>query len=221
MSGISIYDDAIIKKFKKWFPNEENLKILKPSEVSRLWQMKADQNNDKPLTLPMIAISRDPSVTIDIAGRRNLSCDGVNLEGSPLTTLQLNAIPIDISYQVDIYTENYEDGDTYIRQIIYNIVNHPRMTVLIPYNDSNIKHICYLWLESEITDNSDIAEKRFPDQFTRWTIRLSVHDAFLFSVPVQTNGRIIGAELEVKDRKPGDDIITVEYDWETNFKEEE
>ncbi len=210
--AISMYDDAIIKKFRKWFPNEDKLKILKPNEVSRLWQIKANENNDKPLTLPLIAISRDPSVSIDIPGRRNLSCSGVNLDGSEMATLQLNAIPINISYQVDIYTDTYENGDTYLREVIFNIVNHPKMKVLIPYNGTNIKHVAYLWLESDITDNSDIPEKKFPDQFTRWTIKLSVHDAFFFSIPEKTNAHLIGAQLEVKDIQPGDDVIETVVD---------
>ena len=212
--AISMYDEAIIKKFKKWFPNENNLKILKPNEVSRLWQIKANENNDKPLTLPLIAISRDPSVSIDIPGRRNLSCSGVNLDGSEMATLQLNAIPINISYQVDIYTDSYENGDTYLREVIFNIVNHPKMKVLIPYNGTNIKHVAYLWLESDITDNSDIPEKKFPDQFTRWTIRVSVHDAFLFGVPLKPNAKIIGVELDVKENNPKNDTIEVLYNAE-------
>ena len=142
--GVSLYDEAILKKVKKWFPNEEKLKILKPNESNRLFRLKADENNDKPLTLPLISISRDPSINISIQGRRNLSCDGVKLDGSPMTTLSLDAIPMDITYQLDIYTQRYEEADVYIRELIINIINHPKMTVLIPYNGAQIKHICYL-----------------------------------------------------------------------------
>ena len=211
--GIKLYDDAIIKKIQKWIPEEQKLKILKPDQANRLFNLKADENNDEPLTLPMIAVSRDPSVGIDIPGRRNLSCDGVKLDGSKDCTIQLDAIPINISYQIDVYTQKYYEGDDYIRSLIFNIINHPRMKVLIPYNNINIKHVCYLWLQSQVTDNSDIAEKLFADEFTRWTIRVDVHDAFIFGAPVVNNAKIVGVELEVKDRQPGDDIITVEYDY--------
>ena len=85
------------------------------------------------------------------------------------------------------------------------------MKVLIPYNDVQIKHVANLWIDGDITDNSDIPEKKFPDQFTRWTIRVAVHDAFLFSVPVAMNSRLIGAELQIKDKQPGDDIVEVVY----------
>ena len=219
--GVKLYDDAIIKKIQKWCPNEQNLKILKPNQTNRLFSIKADENNDKTLTLPMIAVSRDPSIGIDILGRRSLSCDGLKLDASREATIQLDAIPINITYQIDVYTQKFEEGDDFIRSLVYNIVNHPKMKILIPYNDVNIKHVCYLWLEPEITDNSDIPEKLFADEFTRWTIRVAIHDAFLFGTPVVRNARLIGVELEVKDKKPGDDIITVEYDSESDEDDDE
>ena len=208
--GIKIYDDAIVKKFRKWWP-DQNLRVLKPNETSRLWGIQANEKNDEPLTLPLLSISRDPSIGLDIPGRRSLSCDGVTLDGSPDQTLQLNAIPINITYQIDIYTQKYEDGDTILRALVMNIVNHPKMKVLIPYNDVQIKHVANLWIEGDLTDNSDIPEKKFADQFTRWTIRVAVHDAFLFSVPVVNNAKLIGAELQIKDKQPGDDIVEVVY----------
>ena len=208
--GIKIYDDAIVKKFKKWWP-DKNLRILKPNETNRLWGILANENNDEPLTLPLLSISRDPSIGLDIAGRRSLSCDGIKLDGSESETLQLNAIPISITYQIDIYTQKYEDGDTILRALVLNLVNHPKMKVLIPYNDVQIKHVANLWIDGDLTDNSDIPEKKFPDQFTRWTIRVAVHDAFLFSVPVAMNSRLIGAERQIKDKQPGDDIVEVVY----------
>lgn len=211
--SVALYDEALLRKFKSWFPDQQDMHILKPNESKRLFELLVDKGKDKPIVFPVIAISRDPSIGLDITGRRALSCSGVELDGSEDVTLVLNAIPMNISYQIDIYTKKYEDGDTYIRQLLFNLVNYPKMTVLIPYNNVNVKHVANLWVESEITDNSDIAEKMFADQFTRWTIRVSVHDAFFFSVPVQQNYHIIGAELEVKDYPQGDDTLEVVYDW--------
>lgn len=215
--GIKLYDDAVLEKIKKWFPAESKLKILKPNESKRLFELKADENSDKTLTLPLISIARDPSIGLDIPGRRNLSCDGIKLDASEATTLQLNAIPINVTYQFDIYTKRYEEGDDILRGLVFNMLNHPKMIITIPYNDVQIQHICYLAMEPEITDNSDIAEKLFADEFTRWTIRAKVNDAYLFSVPATTNTHLIGVELEVKDKQPGDDIITVEYDSENKI----
>ena len=76
-------------------------------------------------------------------------------------------------------------------------------------------------MESDITDNSDIPEKKFPDQFTRWTIKLSIHDAFFFSIPEKKNAQLVGVQLEVKDVQPGDDIITTEYDSTSEENDDE
>ena len=56
--AIRFYDDALTDKIKKWV-KDPNMKILKPSESTRLFQLRADHSNDEPLTLPLIAISRD------------------------------------------------------------------------------------------------------------------------------------------------------------------
>jgi hypothetical protein len=62
-----------------------------------------------------------------------------------------------------------------------------------------------------LTDNSDISEKLFADQFTRWTLQIEIQDAFLFSVPVSQNWSIDASEL---------DIITTKSDGKTVLQEE-
>lgn len=203
--GIKLYDEAIIRKINTWI-HDPNLKVLKPNESNRLFSIKADENKDKPLTLPLISVSRDPSIGLDITGRRALSCDGTKMvsDENEDVTYTLDAVPINISYQIDIYTKKYEEGDDYIRAFILNLINYPRMLVEIPYNGLHIQHTCYLKLQNEITDNSDIAEKLYADELTRWTIRVTVNDAFLFGVPKKVNARIKGVELEV-DSKGAED----------------
>lgn len=187
--------------------------VLKPNEVSRLWEVRADQKNDQPLTLPLIAVSRDPSVSIKVSTKRNLSFDGLKLDGTKMKTLQLNAIPINIAYQIDIYTQKYEEGDEYLRNFIFNLVNHPKMTVTLPYNDTNIEHSCNLLLDQTATDNSDVSEKLFPDEFTRWTLRVTVEGAYLFSIPVQDNAKIVGAALDLVDPEiPHEDYEEIELE---------
>jgi len=77
--SIRFYDEAVVNKIKKWIA-DPNMVILKPNEVNRLFQITADQNNDKPLTLPLIAISRDTNINLSIPTKRSLSCDGKKVE---------------------------------------------------------------------------------------------------------------------------------------------
>ena len=182
--GIRFYDEAIVNKIQKWI-KDPKMVVLKPNEVSRLFQIKADQNNDKPLTLPLVSIARDPNVVLKTPVKTKLSSDGYKSIYTKDGVLLLNAIPIDISYQLDIYTKKYEEGDEYIRNFIFNFINHPKMVITIPYNNSNLEHVCNIRLDGSVTDNSDISEHLFSDQFTRWTLKINIDDAFLFSAPIK------------------------------------
>lgn len=187
--AVRYYDEALYNKIQKWV-KDPNMRILKPDEVSRLFRITADLNKDKPITLPLIAISRDTSINVDITSKRSLSASGLKVGGDETKTIQLNAIPITVMYQIDIYTKRYEEGDEYLRNFIFNLVNYPKLTITIPYNDSNIEQVAHIRLQPTVTDNSDIPERLFPGQFTRWTLQLELQDAYLFSVPFNKNWSI-------------------------------
>ena len=206
--SIVYYDEAITNKFRKWLPTLQN-QILKPSETTRLFQMRADQLNDSAPTLPLIAISRDPSVRVQVVGRNPMTFSGTPLSSNEKVTIQLDAIPINLTYQVDIYTKKSLEADELVRGIMFNAINHPKMIVEIPYNGTNLQHKCNLLLQEEIVDNSDIPERLFSDQFTRWTLRFDVMDAFIWSVPVKENYKIGKIELAISE--PDNEIISTEY----------
>lgn len=186
--GIKLYDEALAEKIKSWVV--QDVMILKPNEVSRLWEIQADTKDDKPLTLPLIAISRDPNLNVDIPNKRSLSCDGARIGNTEDKIIKLDAIPITVNYQIDIYTQDYDEGDEYLREFIFKLTDKPKMIIQIPYNGANIEHVCYLRLNSNVVDNSDVPEKKFPDQFTRWSLQIHVDDAYLFSIPLKSVGEI-------------------------------
>lgn len=219
--SVRFYDDAIVEKIKRWV-TDENLRILKPNETTRLFQTIIDDNNDQPIKLPVIAISREPQINVDITTKRPLSFNGVRVskfEGEVIPedqkSMHLDAIPIGINYQIDIYTRHYEEADEYIRNFVFNIINHPKMKVTIPYNGADLEHICYLRLASQISDNSDIPERLFSDEFVRWTLNVRVDDAYMFSVPVKDDAKIIDIGLYVvskENKKESEEIVYSEID---------
>lgn len=194
--SIRFYDEAVIEKLQKWI-SDPDMVILKPNQVSRLFQIRADQKNDKPLTLPLIALSRDPNINILMSKRRSLSSDGKKIEYNEDKTKQLDAIPIEISYQLDIYTKRFVEGDEYLRNFIFNLINNPKLKIEIPYNNSSEEHICYIELNPTVSDNSDIPEKLFTDEFTRWTLNFKINDAYLFSIPILNNVKIKDTFIEI------------------------
>lgn len=204
--AVRFYDEALCNKLESWIVDKK-LTILKPEETSRLFRQIADQTGDKPIALPLIAISREPDIKLDYTNKKPMSFDGMMLESRVYgeedekgvmqvtggKTVQLDAIPIELSYQLDIYTRKFSEGDDYVRNFLFNLINYPKLKIEIPYNNKEsgldyvLHHVANVRVSETVTDNSDIKEKLYFDQFTRWTIKLTIDDAYLFSVPIRDN----------------------------------
>ena len=197
--SVRLYDDAIVNKIKGWI-KDDKLKVLSPQDSTRLFQMRANQTNDEPLTLPLIAISRSNEIEITNNSKRMLTYDGLMLRANKDKSLQIDAIPMTLNYQIDIYTRYMNEADEYMRNFVFSIINHPKVKVQLPYNNIDFEHWSYMRILSTIEDNSDIPQKLFPDQFTRWTIRFTVDDAYLFSLPYKDNVKIEGYEMQIVEK---------------------
>ena len=178
-----LYDDALLEKLRNWTQNT-SITVVGPDETRRLFEVIADKNNDKPISLPLIALTRSRGYEVlDYGlGKQPMSFDGLTLNANYDQASQLNSIPIRLSYQLDVYTRYYEEADEYIRNLVFNIINFPKLIVNIPYNNENYKHSANIILNSEIEDNSDIPEQLVSGQFTRMTLRFDVDDARLWDV---------------------------------------
>ena len=58
-----------------------------------------------------------------------------------------------------MYTRYLYEADAYIRDLVFNLINHPVVNVTIPYKSINKVHSAKITLASDITDNSDIPER--------------------------------------------------------------
>lgn len=200
--AVRFYDEALYKKINKWI-KDPNMVILKPDESSRLFSIKADQNNDKPLTLPMIALSRESDIELDHPHKKSMTFDGRTLKSSEDYSIVINAIPISLRYQLDIYTRYSDEGDEYLRNFIFNFINMPSLEIELPYNDIWLHHRSSVNVLSPVTDTSDIPQRLFNDQFTRWTINLQIKDAYLFSLPKKDNVELVidGIQMDSETEK--------------------
>ena len=198
--AIRYYDEALVEKVKRWV-RDPKLKILTPQDSTRLFQMKAEELDDKPLSLPMIALSREPSIEILSTKKKAMSYDGAHVQMDKGHSALLNAIPIQLNYQLDIYTRYFAEADEYMRNFIFNFINYPKLNITIPYNDANIEHSSTVLVESTVSDSSDIPERLISGQFTRLTLRLYIDDAYLFSVPFMDNWDTEMGRVEVIDKE--------------------
>lgn len=205
------YDDLIVGKLQHWLPEASNLRVLKPDETKRLFELTADDTNDNPFKLPLVAVSRNNDIELLLNIKNPKSFDGLTLNAGqqsadlsklspqdykeavkhiPDGVLKLNVIPIKLQYQLDIYTKTEEECDEYVRNFLFKLINNPAVKIQIPYNNSNIEHIANIRVLNTVSDTSAISERIFNGQFTRYTIQLELQDAFLFSIPYKKNWKL-------------------------------
>ena len=187
----SIYDKALLEKLKNWI-KDPNLTITGPDETRRLFEYIADKSDDGKIKLPLITLRRAPSMRILSTNKKPLAFDGWRKNNNSIKGDQLNAIPIQLNYQIDIYTRYFEEAEEYVRNFIFNIINYPKLDIEIPYNNSRIIHSSNIRLDEEVNDNSDIPERLVPGQFTRKTIGIYIDDAYLFDYKTKDTIKIDG-----------------------------
>ncbi len=178
--SVTLYDLAIKEKIKSW-TMDDKLIILGVDQTKELFEYNATINNDKPLQLPLISITRGRDITITQTAKRQMSYAGKIFNSDGNISDHLNAIPISILYQINIYTRYLTEADEYVRNFVFNIINHPQITVKIPYNGCPLSYSSFITIEDTISDNSDIPERLISGQFTRMTLNIRLNDAYLFS----------------------------------------
>lgn len=189
-----LYDRALVEKFKKWTSSSKT-QIYGPSETRRLYEIIADETTDS-VKLPLIAISRDAGYEIinDGRTRRPLSYDGIDRSYDEQTNSMIivNAIPISLVYQIDVYARKMEEADILMRNLVFNIVNYPAMKISVP--DADMEHTARIQLGSTtINDNSNISERFIEGNLTVLSATISIDDAYLWDVRQHRN-----AEVEIR-----------------------
>ena len=192
--AVRFYDEALVAKLKKW-TQDTDVTLLGVNETKRRFEVLSDKNNDQPIKLPLITLSRNGGYTILSKNKKPLSYDGNTFVRSNEKSALLNGIPISIQYQIDIYTRYLEEADEYARNIVFNIVNYPKLNIEIPYEDLGLTHDANIMLSSDVDDNSDIPERLIPGQFTRLTIGIVIDDAYLFDVHIKKNLSIVEGQV--------------------------
>ena len=200
-----LYDNAVIKKFNRWTENT-NVHVYGPNETRQMFQLIADTTSDKPISLPLISIVRPGGYEIINTNKRPLTYDGrTEIYNDGSSALQLNAIPIQLEYQVNVYARKYEEADAYMREIVFNLINYPKIQITIPYQQANVIHNSSIEISSTVEDTSDISERLVPDMFTRLTLSFSLVDAYLWDARIKST-----LSLE-----PGLSIVSSENDTVT------
>lgn len=204
--GVRFYDEALLAKLHRWCGGQ-HLTLIGVDESRRFFELLSDTKNDSPIQLPLIVLSRPGGYVIDNKNQRPLAHNGSTYNATLKRSTKLNAIPISIKYQLDIYTRYLAEADEYARNFVFNIINYPKLTIDIPYESQGIVHDSNIRLASDVDDNSDIPERLISGQFTRLTISLIIDDAYLFDVRIRDNISI--TEISLIDGQNNSKIDTL------------
>lgn len=189
--SVYLYDEAFIDKLRNW-TKDTQIQVFSPDDTKRLYEVIADKNNDKPIELPIICLRRQTNLNITNQGKRPLTFDGMTLAQSQEVAIKLNAIPMTINYQLDIYTRYMKEADEFLRNLTFNIINYPKLTIKIPYNGFDVYHNGFIRMSEEVNNTSDIPERLVNGQFTRYTFNIMIDDAYLWNIKEKGNLSITG-----------------------------
>lgn len=182
--SVTLYDKALVQKLNKW-TDSTDVHVYGPDDTKRLFEVHAEESNDGPIKLPIICVRGLGDLDLINPNRRMMAVHGLTLIQGVNKSVTLPAMPLKIGYQLDIYARYKEEADEFIRNIVFNIVNYPKLSVTIPYNGLGFEHNAFIRMNSGIKNNSDIPERLIPGQFTRYTLDIYLDDAYLWDVKIK------------------------------------
>lgn len=176
--SVYAYDQSIVKSFESIFNKDISINV-----VENLFDFKAFIHRDD-LRLPIINITR---TNWSINNNRN---HAMKFTGAPVDTRVdeetgvvyikgVRMMPININYQVDVFTDTRKENDLIMRELIFYLSTNTSLLVDIPYG-LNIQHIFNLILDDTIEDNSDIAAHPNRGRYFRQTIGMYIDNAYLW-----------------------------------------
>ena len=189
------YDDIIAAKITGWMPSAANIRVLRPDETKQLFETLANDSKHERLTLPLIALSRNNDITLDLNIKNSKSYDGYRLSQDESGTSLLNTIPVKLMYQMDIFAKKVSDAEDYVREYLFKIINNPTVKIGVPNASTNASDD-YLYFTANmrvldtVSDTSSIPQRLFTGQFSRWTIQIELQDAYLFNIPYKQNWKL-------------------------------
>lgn len=189
----SLYDQAIVKKLRFW-TQDSTVSIADPEDVFRY---KADAEGEDKIVLPFVSVNRGP-IRLIRSGKLPTSREGFKLQANGKKITHLRMIPVQLRYQLDIYARKRAQCDDLIREIVFKLVNNPRLEIEIPYEDSKYTHKFTLTLEDDIEDNSDVAHHLEKGEYYRMTLNIVIEDAYLFDYRAKDT---VSLDLAVNDER--------------------
>lgn len=195
-----LYDNAIVDDLKKSF-NPDNVpnpvvKVVAPEQIIGI---AAQIKNDE-LGFPIIALSRSDDSGID----SNLNNFTKSIRGVPAVfDTETNniyyekALPVNLSYTLDVLTTNQVDMDEILRELIFKYNSMYFLSIKVPYESKrDISFGIVIDTDSGISKKSGVSDYTSTGQLYQSSIQLKCEGCvILHYTPQHLNRNVI--ELDV------------------------
>ena len=193
-----LYDTAIVEDLRSIF-DDDKIFICPPDRVfATIGRLSEDD-----VKLPMISVVRTGTSLGNSQHSMRFTGGLLSIDPQTNENTKLQAIPITINYQLDVWTKHREENDNIVRELLFYYMTHPTLLVDIPYG-SNLKHNFNIFFDSNIEDNSDISDHVNRGEYFRQTLSVYTDDAYLWKTTVNKPTYITGVDLYIKD---GDKLV--------------
>ena len=184
--AVGLYDDAIVKSFRKLF-NDETISIIPPEYAIRFSAQLRRDNAE----MPIVSLNRlGFSIKLEEINQKARNIGSFVTRDGANNNIFAQVIPIRIEYQLDVFTVDRATCDAICRELIFYIIQHPTLQVEIPYG-LDINHDFNLFLDSDVVDNSDTIEHTEQGVKFRYTLTFYCDDAYLFRQYSQKQAEIV------------------------------
>ncbi len=173
-NGITLYDSALLEKFKRVFPNT----FIASSEM--LFNIMGE-NSNMPIKLPAINIF---NMGYEVAQQvynypemktgRPISF----LDSNRASITKLQSLPIRMDYQIDVTDNNRTRINGIVKELLFWLYREPILTIKDPYTENNFDF--NLLIEGGIQDTSDLMSFADRGRIYRNTFNLNIANARLF-----------------------------------------
>lgn len=224
--SVYYYDEAITSDFRRIL-HDGRVSIIPPENTFDLMAVLKDDN----VKFPMVTLNRlgwSLSNNWNHYMLHDGSTDKIYYDADndlPALVMRMQAMPISINYQMDIWTATLQENDNIIRELMFYYRLNPTLEVHIPYGLDTF-HKFNIFFEPDVADNSDIPDHPNIGRYFRQTVSFYVDDAYLFNRKDAKPTFIEGVNLFVKENMS--DVIDHEkvntdtkFIHKLNFEKEE
>lgn len=185
--SVYAYDLALVEDLRARFSkspvkDSEINKNVQIGPTEQMYRIIGELSGDQPI-LPFVSLQRiNWQLRLDRQGYQTFVGDMVFTRLAPDNKPQevrARVIPITINWQLSVWTKDRITNDAIVREILWYYHLRPSLLVYVQHG-LNIAHKFNIYFNSEITDNSDIANHINNGTYFRQDLSLYSDDSYLW-----------------------------------------